>query len=263
MGRVVRDQAIKEFWNDRARRERLRPDATLRDKNLRLLEIEVIKSFIPIRKTVVDIGCGNGFSTLVFSRSSGSQMIGVDASPEMIKFAKKRFGSVGGETWQKSDFIVGSAYDLPLKPAKVDGVITERCLMNISTWSKQKRALREISRILRPKGTFIMLEGIEERLEQLNRLRTSLGLRRIRSPWHNLNICEKRFRRFIKRYFRIESVNGFGVYYVASRVLYPLSILPDEPDYDSKINKAARKLSTVLSGLDDISHEMCIVLKRR
>jgi len=255
--------AIKKFWDARAENEKLRPDATLRDMNLRFLEIEAVRESIAGRKTVVDIGCGNGFSTLAFAQVCKSGIVGVDVSTEMIKLAKKRFRLSGAPISQKADFVVASAFNLPFRELMFNAAITERCLNNIPTWTKQKQALKEISRILKRDGLFTMVEGIHERLKRLNALRKHFGLREIKSPWHDLNIRERKFRKYVSSYFRVISLRGFGIYYVISRLTYPLSIYPDEPKYDSGINNAARKVSSILSGLDDLSHELCIILKKR
>ena len=48
--------------------------------------------------------------------------------------------------------------------------------MALLDWERQKRALVEIARVLRPKGVLVLMEGTEEGLARLNDVRAMFGL---------------------------------------------------------------------------------------
>src|SRR5436853_2810142 len=82
---------IRSFWDERARQFGADGRATLRETHLRDLEIKTMRAKIArLRpRRVLDVGCGNGFSTRHYAAAfPQTEFIGIDFSPEMIRHAR-------------------------------------------------------------------------------------------------------------------------------------------------------------------------------
>jgi len=80
--------SIKALWEGRALDASFDEDlVTHRDRNQRWLEIELVLQDLPRGLRVLDVGCGNGFSTGIFAEHAAA-IVGVDYSPAMIERAK-------------------------------------------------------------------------------------------------------------------------------------------------------------------------------
>jgi SAM-dependent methyltransferase len=90
---------------------------------------------------LLDIGCGTG---LILQRLAklATRAEGVDLSPEMLSFARKKRLSV----------CEGDACSLPFGPETFDVVVSFKTLAHVPDLS---RALAEMSRVLRPNGIAI------------------------------------------------------------------------------------------------------------
>src|SRR5882762_2497613 len=82
---------IRSFWDDRARQFGADGRATLRETHLRDLEIRIMRAKIAQLRPrhVLDLGCGNGYSTRHYAAAfPDTQFTGIDFSPEMIRHAR-------------------------------------------------------------------------------------------------------------------------------------------------------------------------------
>jgi SAM-dependent methyltransferase len=231
---------VKSFWNERAADPSLDPaQVTHPDVWQRWLEIETIKQLLPVRKRIIDIGCGSGFGTKQFAPLAES-IVGIDYSAGMIERAKNE----GGGVPSNAAFMVGDVLDLtPNKIGLFDVAITIRCLINLPDWQTQQRALVNIARIVKPNGHYIFVEGIRDGREALNRLRTAVGLEAMPPVWHNVDFDSPATLDFLLPYFELQREIGFGTYDVITRVFHPLFVAPDVPRYVSKINELAARVA--------------------
>jgi ubiquinone/menaquinone biosynthesis C-methylase UbiE len=97
---------------------------------------------------VVDVGCGAGTQTLMWSRE-GHRATGIDISAPLIEVARARAAEVG----QTTQFMVGSATSLPLPDASVDVVLVSELLEHLIEWEP---CVDEATRILRPGGVIYL-----------------------------------------------------------------------------------------------------------
>jgi len=187
MAKTKSTDEIKEFWAQRAKAHKTDSTATLGEVALRKLEIKALMRHLKSGMKVLDVGCGNGFSTVEFARKFESEFIGVDYSEEMIKYALENKKNNKGRLQGKVSFKVGNVLGLTFDDESFDYVITERCLQNLPEWELQKKAIAEILRVLRPGGTFLMLECSKTGLQQLQKLRRRFLKPAIENaePWHN------------------------------------------------------------------------------
>lgn len=178
---------IKGFWDNKAHLSLKVGTVTLGDKRLRQLEINAIAKYLVGQTRVLDVGCGDGFSTLEWARRYPSiEIHGIDYSERMIDLALE---SLANEPLL-SDRVKFGVEDI-LSP-KVAGtfncIVTERCLQNLPSWDLQKQAIINIADLLVDNGLFVMLECSITSLDRLIRLAKRLGKPGPEGylPWHNL-----------------------------------------------------------------------------
>lgn len=188
------DREVRAFWDEQAESFGADPSATLTDQYLRGLEITTMERHIrecgPGR--VLDVGCGNGFSTRMFAASFPRiSFVGVDYSREMIRHAKKR-------AVQNCAFGWGDVLDPETLPeGPFDLILTQRCIQNILDVERQMQAIRNLMS-LRSRGSLLLLmECSKAGLRQFNRLGSRINRHRPpkREPFHNLWVDDEKLRR--------------------------------------------------------------------
>lgn len=92
---------------------------------------------------IVDVGCGPGAS-LSFLEERGFRAVGVDISPEMLTTARLRAPA--------AHLALGSAAELPLESASMDGVLCE-CVLSLLP--APQAALKEYYRVLKTGGKLV------------------------------------------------------------------------------------------------------------
>ena len=240
------------FWEAQAKEHGASDQATNPDTHYRNLEIDSILRVIQSVKhdTILDVGCGNGFTTFKMARKFPEAMItGVDFSPAMIAEATKSI-------IPNTEFFEGDVLSLSrnkhLVGQKFDVVISSRCLINLANFNEQKVGILEMRKLLAPEGRLVLVENVQDGLDNLNDLRAKVGLDPIQVRWHNKYLPQKDIQKFFGEIqghlLTAEYVENIGnFYYVASRVLYA-KLCKDqgiEPDYNNPINEIASKLPSM------------------
>jgi ubiquinone/menaquinone biosynthesis C-methylase UbiE len=99
--------------------------------------------------SVLDVGCGTG---KLLRRATPywpeAQLIGVDPANGMIEMAKR--------LTPNATFFTGMAEALPLQDASVDLALSTSSFHH---WQDQAAGIREIARVLRPGGYFILVDA--------------------------------------------------------------------------------------------------------
>ncbi len=258
-------EEIKAFWEQAGQQieESDRISPTSRDPYLGQLERENVLSFLGGRKRVLEIGCGDGAHTLHYARCV-QKLSAMDVADSLIELAKKRMAD---HQTTPVDFRVGSVLNLSsvYGQDQFDCIITQRCLINLPEWENQQEAIKEVHKVLEPGGLFLLTEGFEEELNHLNKVRKSVHLPEIKVVPYNKNIVRKNFESFIRPYFDTLEIRDYGTYLFLSRVFHPLAVLPDNPQHDSPLNKAAFELSHALTipQFQEYSYNLFYVLKKR
>jgi ubiquinone/menaquinone biosynthesis C-methylase UbiE len=97
--------------------------------------------------SLLEVGCGGGyFSELIRLRFPALSYRGLDLSPAMVGLARQHYPG--------TDFVVGSAYELPEKAGGVDIVMDGVALIHMPEW---KRALGEYARVAK---RAVVLHGV-------------------------------------------------------------------------------------------------------
>lgn len=253
-------EVVKDYWEDQGNKFGTDPRSTIKDHQFRLLEMETILDMLNSSDLAVDIGCGNGFSTLEYAKAV-KEITGVDYSESLIAAANKL--KEGHPSQSKTRFEVGDCRELKLPDGKFDVAIMERVLINLPTYEDQEKAALEAKRILKPGGKFILSEVTPQGHEKINTLRKQFGLEKIKVHWHNLYVDEEKFIPFLAQHFRILDIKRFGMYQFISKVIHPMIVAPEEPKFDAKINEIARKIGKSITNFRDASHQVTFVLEKK
>jgi ubiquinone/menaquinone biosynthesis C-methylase UbiE len=239
---------IQQYWDDRAIRAKLNPNATTDDVYLRELEIrtfaETIKRQKKLNLYVLDLGCGDGFTTLKIAKEFPDiRFLGVDYSDNMIANAKLRLSiETDIKLKERIEFKTGDATKLQdqFEKGTFDIVITARCLINLTSTKQQYEAINQISNILSKNGVYISSENFEDGSIELNQIRNKIGLPEIPIRWHNKFFNEKEYLNRSKASFKsVKIINYSSSYYYATRVIYSKFCQMNgiEPDYFHDIHK--------------------------
>ncbi|MBR0801193.1 methyltransferase domain-containing protein [Bradyrhizobium jicamae] len=242
--------------------------ATSRDTNMRELEIEFIINSINAFKTgkprVVDLGCGNGYTTLRIASEIDAKVTGIDFAESLIADTPALAKELGVENMP--DFQVGDITTHPIPVGSFDVVVTERVLLNMTSVESQRTMLEKIHSILAPNGLYIMVEGNRDGLSNLNKAREAVGLVAIPDRGHgnvgSLKFEEDEFENMIAGKFVTLDTRNFGTYFLISRIVHPKLVAPATPGFDHAINRIARELQTALPDLFAGSHLMGRVLRK-
>jgi 2-polyprenyl-6-hydroxyphenyl methylase/3-demethylubiquinone-9 3-methyltransferase len=113
-------------------------------KILKNFYIEGRQIEIPNKDTLLDVGCGAGFLANAFSKM-GFQVTGIDMSENSLQVAHAH-DFTGNVNYIKAD-----AYSLPFPDSSFDYVTAMDFLEHVD---KPEIVIREISRVLKPKGLF-------------------------------------------------------------------------------------------------------------
>lgn len=149
---VVRGQSARVFRWFGGIYERLTDHQLWRAQNVAMMR------YFPERPLgrVLDLGCGTGIGTLAVARNlpSATKVIGMDLTPAMIGRAQVHQQKEPG-TEDQVRFVVGDAAETGFLNGSVDVVMANSFLYLLP---EPERVLREIHRILKPKGRLVMME---------------------------------------------------------------------------------------------------------
>lgn len=106
-------------------------------------------ALVPGEAVVADLGCGTG-RTLRELSPHVRQVIGVDASPPMLKAAKKRTRGLNNVELRH-----GELSALPIEAAACDAAL---CVLALSYVEEPSAVVREMARILKPGGRAVIVD---------------------------------------------------------------------------------------------------------
>ncbi|MBA4097837.1 MAG: hypothetical protein C0484_13860 [Rhodospirillum sp.] len=231
-----------------AQRDPKDPYATSRDYNARELEIQsIIENVKP--GTIVDLGCGNGFTLLRVAEKVEGDYTGVDFSEHLIGGAQALAN--GANLPRKPRFVCADAIEhlRNLPNDSVDCVISERFIQNLPSIDWQRSVVADIFRVLKPGGRALVCEGSETGFEGLNDLREKVGLTRIPATSAEnisaIRLKDSEFEDHCRQLgFKLVRKSGYSLFFIIARVLHPLLVAPNAPRFDAEINNLARTIQS-------------------
>ncbi len=237
------------------------------DYNLRELEIDTAAEYMQDGFKVLDVGCGLGYAVTQYASRKKIEVHGIDYSANMIDGAKELLEKSHLDLNSSVNFQKASVIQLPYQNDFFDVVTSSRCLMALLDWDKQKEALKEIHRILKPGGILVLMEGTFEGLERLNEARNKFGLDRIAADGRDrlctLKFNEKELLDYCKPLYVHERTQRFGMYYFLTRVVHPILVSPDNPKFDHKINEVAKDIARIFPDFNGLGHLVAFIFCKR
>ncbi|MDQ0989098.1 class I SAM-dependent methyltransferase [Streptomyces sp. V3I7] len=100
---------------------------------------------------VLEVAVGTGRSLPHYA--PGTRITGIDLSPAMLGIARRRAADLGID----AELLEGDAQALPFENGSFDTVV---CALALCSIPEPAEALREMARVLRPRGTLLLLDHI-------------------------------------------------------------------------------------------------------
>lgn len=145
----LQNKIIEEFGSD-VTQERYLKKA---DKGLWESEKKLIEKYFKPNSTVLDVGCGTGRTTIPLY-NLGYGVVGIDLVPEMIQNAKK----IAEDKKLNINYEIGDATELKYEDVFFDNIIfSTNGFGQIPSEQKRNKAIKEIRRVLKPGGYFVLV----------------------------------------------------------------------------------------------------------
>ncbi|WP_297705231.1 bifunctional demethylmenaquinone methyltransferase/2-methoxy-6-polyprenyl-1,4-benzoquinol methylase UbiE [uncultured Eudoraea sp.] len=113
--------------------------------------VKILKKKNP--KNILDIATGTGDLAINLVKTGAEQIIGLDISKGMLEVGKKKVADKDLNTTIK--MIVGDSENLPFEDDSFDAVTVA---FGVRNFENLEKGLSEIYRVLKPSGTFVVLE---------------------------------------------------------------------------------------------------------
>lgn len=223
MGKQLTLEEIKAFWARQARMHGLSPAASWSDVSVLDLEVRELTTRLADGDRVLDVGCGNGFSTVQFASQKRVSIRGIDYIRELIEQANERLAALSAPLPGSAEFAVGDLMALDEPANAYDKVIAIRVIINLGGWESQRSALHACGRVIKPGGLLLLSEATLQGWTKLNAFRAEWGLPAIPIPPFNTYLDEAQVIAAMEPSFELlELVNFASTYFVGTRVLKPL-----------------------------------------
>jgi SAM-dependent methyltransferase len=248
----------RSHWDNWATTHGTALRATTKCQSIKRLELEAVSrrlSALGEELDLLEVGCGNGFNGLAIAAGHRRlRYVGLDFSPEMIAAAVVAARDAP-DIADRLAFGVGDARELdaPVDPTtdgpshvgaewegrvpveSFDVVLTNRMLINLSSAEEQLTVMRRIAPLLRPGGTFLMLENSVQTHARLNGVRRHLGLPTRPAASYNVFIDEDAVVAPFEREMTLVDVEDFGA--IHDLLLYAVepALGDGEVTYDSPL----------------------------
>lgn len=239
--------AVLAHWNEQAGRGR---QAGSRDVIAAELERRAILAHLGDGMKVLDVGCGTGETAIAARLAYQCDVTGWDYASAMIDKARDNaamYAITHGLRFEQVDI-----RQIP-PTGQYDAIYTQRCIINVGDWKKQRETIYKILVMLKPGGMYLMCECSADGLEEVNELRAAVGLPAIVAPWHNRYLVESELDGLAYSLAHesigyIEAVEyPLSTYALLSRVVNAaLAQQADtQPAYDAAINQLALSLPAI------------------
>jgi ubiquinone/menaquinone biosynthesis C-methylase UbiE len=233
---MITKTATDLHWNARASSVASDVEVNIMDVFQREFEYDYVCKYLTPDMRVLEVGCGNGFSTRRF-RPLVQHVDAFDFAENMIERARATVGEKNNRFF----------HDNVLAPKHIrgpyDAVICVRVLINLANLDQQKQALANMKRCLKPRGILILVEGFTEGFTEITRLRNEVGLPPVTPA--SINFYSSIDDLASELHDGLTQVDTFhlGSYDFLTRVLYPLIVGADQVAHNSNFCEKCVKLA--------------------
>jgi SAM-dependent methyltransferase len=204
-----------QHWNDRAASVANDVEVNIMDIFQRNLEYEYVCRYLESHMRVLEVGCGNGFSTQRF-REIVTHVDAFDYAENMITRARETVGETNNR------FI----HDDVLNPQSLEGtydaVICIRVLINLADLQQQRLAIKNLLGLVRPGGLLILAEGFRDGFDGLAKLRSEVGLSPLEPAKINFYSSISDLLPGLEEAGDLVDTFHLGAYDYLTRVVYPM-----------------------------------------
>jgi ubiquinone/menaquinone biosynthesis C-methylase UbiE len=245
-------------WNERAASVAADIEVNIMDVFQRELEYDYVGRYLTKDMQLLEVGCGNGFSTQRF-RDLVSHVDAMDYAENMIDRARERIGE------QNNRFI----HDNILEPKELQGpydaVVCVRVLINLADFEQQLTAIDVMTSLLKANGTLILAEGFNEGFRALSRLRADVGLEPLSPARINYYSDLSDLMPHLEASYDVTDTFHLGAYDYLTRVMYPLVAAPEEPTHNTVMSERCVKLARAFNpdSFEEFSRMRGLVLRKR
>ncbi len=226
-----------DHWNKRAASVENDVEVNLMDIFQREIELDYIAKWLRPEMTVLEVGCGNGFSTQRF-RELVQHVDAFDYAENMVDRAKRNVGETNNRFFHDNIVApenVDATYDL---------VICVRVLINLASLDAQREAIRNMARFTRTGGAIALAEGYVEGFEELSRLRGQVGLPPVEPAAINVYSAFGDLAAVWEAEgLTIEDEWHLGAYDYLTRVVYPLVSAPEPVQHNTVFSERCAELA--------------------
>jgi ubiquinone/menaquinone biosynthesis C-methylase UbiE len=216
-------EQVRQYWSQQAVEHGPSHAASWSDRMVIELEIREIVRYLSDGDRVLDVGCANGYSSIQFASQKRVDLRGVDYIPEMVDQARRRAASMASALSGRVEFEVGDATALQEPDESFDKVIVVRVVINLGDWERQRVAMLECARVVRPGGLVLLSEATIQGWQRLNKLRREWGLADIPMPPFNQYLDQDAVVEALSPHLELVEIADFAsTYYVGTRLLKPL-----------------------------------------
>ena len=113
--------------------------------------LQMVKNSNP--KTILDIATGTGDLAILMAETNAEKIIGLDISVGMLEIGKQKIAA--RKLSEKIEMIVGDSEKMPFEDNTFDAITVA---FGIRNFENLEKGLAEILRVLKPNGTFVILE---------------------------------------------------------------------------------------------------------
>lgn len=226
------DNTIKEHYDAVAKSEGAAETSTMADLYIRKKEttfiLDSIEKFIASKKTalnnsqlddkikILDVGCGNGFTlSKIRERFDNSIIEGIESNDSLRAIAGGRFPD------NRVKIRAGDIREQNSLPEiEVDVLICQRVIINLLNTADQKRALRNLIKLVKINGLLVFIESFQNEFDNLNSARREFGLEPIAPAHHNLYLSSDFFDVCQLKKICYSDENLLSTHFFVSRVLH-------------------------------------------
>jgi SAM-dependent methyltransferase len=243
---------VLDYWNNDS-------VESMYDKHLLSAEIRLVTKYIKPNGSLLDAGCGEGETTLEYSKIPGIFVTAADFSSTRLSKADIRLNGASNVRIIKCDFL----NPINLRNDCFDTIVSQRFIINLMEWRLQKQVLEFLASRVADGGRLILLEGHQFGVDRLNAIRSIFGLPPIPVKWHNLFIKEDELIAFMGDIgFSLAASAGLGAYFFLTRCVRPY--FDSNLNWDAEFNRISSLdgVSDLLGASPDVSRLKLWVFER-